>query len=379
MHIGIDLRSLEQTEQTGVGVFTRDLVETLATVLPKNSLVGFVNKGSKKLSTLPQFSSRLSTKLLNTSLLTTNHPHLDRLLEEKAQLDKPLDFFISPNSHFTSISPQTHHILVIHDIAFALFKDYYTLKQRLWHRLVNPAKQSSAQNTHLVVPSHNTKRDVVDYFNISPEKITVIYPGTPLTKTEPSSTEKIREKYNLPPRFILALGTNEPRKNTPALLQAYEQAAHKLPLPYALVIAGATGWKNTATERSISQSAVKKNIHMIGYVDETDKGALLREASLCIYPSFYEGFGFPALEAMQAGTPVIASNRSSLMEVTGASAYAINPHHPEEIAEGIFRLLTDTQLRNNLIAQGKTQADLFSWKKAGEEWAELFKRLQRKI
>jgi glycosyltransferase involved in cell wall biosynthesis len=310
---------------------------------------------------------------------TLQSTHLDKVLQKKAKLKQPLDFFISPNSHFTNISQNTRHILVVHDSAFTLFKDYYTRKQRLWHRLVHPQKQGAKPNTHIVVPSYNTKRDIVEHWGIAPEKITVIYPGTPLTKTAPSSAEKIREKYDLPPRFILALGTNEPRKNTLALLQAYEEVTRKLPLPYGLVIAGATGWKNTATERFIDRSTVKKNIRMIGYVSEADKGALLREASLCVYPSFYEGFGFPVLEAMQAGVPVITSNRSSLVEITGTSGYTINPHHPEEIAASIFTLLTNTHLRDSLVTEGKAAATLFSWKKAGEEWLHLLEKLKGKI
>lgn len=379
MYIGLDLRPLEQAEQTGVGVFTRDLAETLVNTLADHTLIGFANKGSKKLTTLPQFSSHLPTKLLNTSLLVTHRPQLDKLLQKKANLQQSLDFFISPNSHFTNISQNTRHILVIHDIAFTLFKEFYTAKQRLWHQLVNPQKQSSVPNTHLVVPSHNTKRDIVDYWGIAPEKITVIYPGTPLTKTKPATTENIRQKYALPSRFILSLGTNEPRKNTLALLQAYEKAVGKLPLPYALVIAGATGWKNKVVEYYVNQSPAKKNIHMIGYVNEEDKETLLRETSLCVYPSFYEGFGFPVLEAIQAGVPVITSNRSSLMEIVGSAGYTINPHHPEEITNGIVYLLTDTRLRDSLIAKGKTEAALFSWKKAGEEWLHLLEKLKGKI
>ena len=180
-------------------------------------------------------------------------------------------------------------------------------------------------------------------------------------------------KYNLPDNFILFLGTIEPRKNILGLIEAFEKSYSSLPLPYSLVIAGAPGWNNKKIYERAATSPLKERIKFIGYVESEDKPALYASASLFVYPSFYEGFGFPALEALASGVPVITTNRSSLPEITGPSAYLVNARYPGQLSEAITKLLTDQNLRERQIKNGLVQAEKFKWKKAAGEFLEVIK------
>lgn len=288
-----------------------------------------------------------------------------------------MDYFFSPNLHFTALTKETPHILMIHDLTFQLFKKYYTPRQRLKHRLVKLREQCQRAR-HIVVPSENTKRDIVDYYRIPETKITVLYPGISASYQRPAATVReeagvsdIRKKYSLPKRYLLFLGTIEPRKNILGLIEAFERAAARIPTDYSLVIAGAAGWKNAAVRKRLRQSGVKKRLQFIGYIDPIDKPSLYRGAGLFVYPSFYEGFGFPVLEALASGVPTITSNRSSLPEITGSAGYLINPHRSDEIAQGIVHLLTNGTAREHAIKKGLAEAARFSWDSTVKKWLAL--------
>lgn len=321
--------------------------------------------------------TRWPHKLLNVLTALTGAPKLDRLVAN--QTGVRLDCFFSPNLHFTALTKNIPHILMVHDLTFHLFKNYYTPRQRLWHRLVAPKTQCQKAKI-IIVPSANTKRDIVEYYQIDQKKITVLSPGLnsqfKIMNNEQLTTNKTKIKYSLPDNYILFLGTIEPRKNILGLITAFEQfttTTYQLQaITYSLVIAGAPGWKNHAILKRIHRSPVKDKIKLIGYVDPADKPALYRGASLFIYPSFYEGFGFPALEAMAAGVPVITSNRSSLPEVTSSAAYLINPHRPDEIAEGMKYLLNNQTAREQAIKKGLERAKTFSWERTAKDALTLF-------
>lgn len=313
--------------------------------------------------------ARWPHKLLSASIALSGAPELDRLVEKRAGVR--LDWFFSPNLHFTALSGNVRHILMVHDLTFHLFKNYFTPRQRLWHRLVNPKKQCQTAG-RVIAPSENTKRDLVDHYQIPAEKITVLYPGLSSSFDMQHSSSDTQRKYSLPENYILFLGAIEPRKNIPAIIQAFEESCPSLPASYSLVIAGAPASASRRILARIKASPRLGQIRLIGYVDHRDKPALYRGASLFVYPSFYEGFGFPALEAMAAGVPVIASNRSSLPEVTGAAAFLVNPHRPDEIAEGIRRLLTDAAARAAAIKSGRERAARFSWEKTAQDALALF-------
>ena len=196
---------------------------------------------------------------------------------------------------------------------------------------------------------------------------------------------KIKKKYNLPDNFILFLGTIEPRKNIIGLIEAFEIFNIQYPISNtSLVIAGAPGWSNKKVYERAASSPLRDKIKFLGFIKPEEKPALYAAASLFVYPSFYEGFGFPVLEALASGTPVITSNRSSLPEISQSAAYLVNPNKPHEIAEGIRYLLNHNHNPRNpleicvICAQtknGRVQAEKFSWNQTAQEWLRLIKKL----
>jgi glycosyltransferase involved in cell wall biosynthesis len=266
--------------------------------------------------------------------------------------------------------------LTIHDLSFDFFPEFSTRKQFFWHKAIRPKKQCERADI-IITPSGNTKRDIVDYYQIDPDKIKVIYPGVKRNADDGQRTavDGIRKKYNLPDKYILFLGTIEPRKNIIGLIEAFEFFRTKYPAVDHLVIAGAPGWKNEEIYARAKNSTLADKIHFINFVAPEDKSALYASADLFVYPSLYEGFGFPVLEAMSLGVPVITSNRSSLSEVAGSAAYLIDPTRPEQLALAMNELLNNNNLRDRHIQKGLEQVNRYSWEKAGLEWLNTLKLL----
>jgi len=374
MRIGIDIRSLQGPYRTGIGTYTAELLNALFKIDLTNEYFLFGNSVGQPIKiTWSQPNVHLiythyPNKILNAGLCVFNQPKLDTLLAKSAKI-KNLDYFFSPHLNFTALSPTTKHIITIHDLTFALFPEFLTYRQQLWHHLVWPKKQCE-QATLILTPSENTKRDLITYYKIPESKIKVLYPGITIPPSEGGSRGVLANSSlsHLPEKYILFLGTIEPRKNILALIEAYEMAHTKLTNPISLVIAGAPGWKSKSIFNHINRSPLRKQIHVINYVAPEDKYELYHSASLFVYPSIYEGFGFPVLEAIQAGVPVITTNRSSLPEITDGATYLVNPHRPDELAEGIERILSSPILHNHYSIAGLRQVQKYNWEKTAREW-----------
>jgi glycosyltransferase involved in cell wall biosynthesis len=219
-----------------------------------------------------------------------------------------------------------------------------------------------------------------------PEKVSVIYSGldaapAALATTDAASQEFLN-KHKLNGRFILHLGNIEPRKNIAGLIAAFDilraedEAGEKRFSDLRLALAGASGWKNRAVYRAWQKSPYRDSIKFLGYVSAAEKEILLRQAAVFAYPSFYEGFGFPPLEAMARGVPVVCSNVSSLPEVAGRAALMVNPYRPAEIRTALELVLTDERLRARMTKAGYEQAARFSWDKTAAEYLALFKSIR---
>jgi len=363
MKISVDIRCLQKQPLTGVGVYTKNLLDAIFEIDKINEYFLFTNSAQEiKINEWHQpnvhlIKTRYPNKLLNF-LLQTKIIKLDKLTNQN------LDYWFSPNLNFTNLSKKINHILTIHDLSFEFYPEFYTFKQRWWHKILNPKKQ--CQKTHLILcPSQHTAQDVANLYQIDENKIKVIYPGItkPILKNNPP--------HNLSAKYVLFLGTIEPRKNILGLVEAWEKISPLLPTPYTLIIAGATGWKNNKIEKIIN--AHQNNITLVKDIAEEEKYELLNNASLFVFPSFYEGFGFPILEAMNLGVPVITSNRSSLPEIALNSAYLINPNKPTEIALAIKKIITDEELKNRLITAGYKTPEKYNWQNSAKQFLELLK------
>jgi glycosyltransferase involved in cell wall biosynthesis len=371
MNIGIDIRPLLSPIRTGVGEYTYELLNTIFQIDRQNQYFLFYNSYKDLEKYLPTWKyenvyfikKNWPNKLFNFCQKFIKWPKIDTFTPQK------LDYFFSPNLNFTALSKKTKHILTVHDLSFELFPEYFSFKQKLWHYLVSPKKQCHCADI-ILTPSANTKRDLINFYKLPENKIKIIYPGLSSVFNEP---QKQTKNLQLPDNYILFLGALEPRKNVLGVISAFEQIFNYLPLPYSLVIAGAPGWKNKDIFEKIEKSPLKQKITFIGYVKNEDKPELYRRAAVFVYPSFYEGFGFPVLEAMQSGLPVITSNRSSLPEIVNDSAWLTEPNKPAQIAEGLSEILNNPTIKEVLIQKSIKQATHFTWNKAAREFLEILK------
>lgn len=374
MNVGIDIRPLMSPTRSGVGEYTYELLNAIFAIDKTNQYFLFYNSAKDVSEYIPKWSQdnihyehkNWPNKIFNACTKLFNFPKIDK---------NNLDYFFSTNFNFASLSKKTKYVLTVHDLSFEFFPQFYSFKQRLWHWAINPKKQCKKANV-ILTPSENTKRDIINLYKIPAEKIKVIYPGVVLPfpirgGTEDEAYLQIKQKYNLPTKFILFLGTIEPRKNIIGLIEAFEQSYSQLTTSYSLIIAGHKGWNDKKIYQKFESSAHKDKIKFIGSIDQKDKSALYSLASLFVYPSFYEGFGFPMVEAMACGAPVITSNRSSLPEVAGQAAYLVNPNRPSELARAIVEMLKDEKLKAYFKALGLEQAKKFIWEKAARELLEV--------
>lgn len=248
-------------------------------------------------------------------------------------------------------------VVTVHDLGFRYFPQAHPLRQRAYLDLTT--RTSAARASVVLADSQATAADLVRFYGTPAAKIHTVYPGVGAPVM--GDGQAIRHKYGLPTRYFLFIGTLQPRKNIARLVAAYQQwrAAHPDD-PAALVLAGGKGWLyDPAWAEGVP------GVHLTGYIDETDKGALYGGALGLVFPSLYEGFGFPVIEAMFSGTPVIASTTSSLPELVGEAGLLVDPQSVEAIAAAMGRLTDEPGLREHLITQGRTRSRLFSWDEAG--------------
>jgi glycosyltransferase involved in cell wall biosynthesis len=382
MRIGIDLRCLAEGKRTGVDEYTRKTLVWLFENNQEDEFFLFFNAWKKE---VPDFAwatryphvsvkvFRFPNKLLNLSLWYLRYPHLDTLLGG-------VEVYFVPNINFVAVSRGTRLVVTAHDLSFEYFPEAFSWKQRFWHYMID-FRGLLRRADAIVAVSHSTKADLEAVYNISPEKITVVHSGIdrefyPQSRNS-TETVAVKEKYALPYTFILSLGTFEPRKNTLATLRAFE-AFHavfpRVARDTHLVLAGAYGWKSEELRQAVIHSPVRKYIHPIGYVAPEDKAALYTLASVFVYPSFYEGFGFPPLEALACGTPVITSHSSSLPEVVGDAALLIDPYRPDQITEGLAALLSNSEYRSIYVEKGKVQAARFHWNQTAKQTSCVLKQ-----
>jgi alpha-1,3-rhamnosyl/mannosyltransferase len=209
----------------------------------------------------------------------------------------------------------------------------------------------------LIAVSASTKSDAVRVLGLRPEKIAVIHSGiaAPFFEASGEAMDAVRARYGLKRPFVLFVGTIEPRKNIDMLLDAYKALPASLREEFELVVAGPMGWAPAETAARV------RSVRYLGYIPEPDIAPLTAAATVFAYPSLYEGFGFPVAQAMAAGTPVIASNVSSLPEITGDAAVLIDPRSLAELRDGLSRLLLAPTLRTELAARGRERARAFRW------------------
>lgn len=264
-------------------------------------------------------------------------------------------------------------VITIHDLTTHLFPQFHTRLNRLYLRWALPvmARRASA----ILADSYATQRDISTFLGVATEKISVVHLGVDLERFSPQSTanrQAALAHIGVNPPYVLAVGTLEPRKNLETLLQAYAILPSSAP---QLVLVGRDGWGDNPLSKAVEQLGLRERVHLTGYVTDEFLPSLYSGAELFVYPSLYEGFGLPVLEAMACGVPVITSNVSSLPEVASDAALLVDPQRADQIAAAIQTVLESADQRHTLREAGLLRASTFSWQACARKTVAVYRRV----
>lgn len=366
MRIGIDAR-LVFYHQAGIGQYILRLTQALANIDRENNYILFK---SRKDSTPIVNQTNFKTE----KLWTPSHHRFERLALSMELSVFRLDVLHSPDF----IPPQYARfptVITVHDLAFLLYPRFLTHDSAQYYGQVDLAAK---QAKHIIAVSESTKRDTVRLLGVPESKISVIYEAahplfTPVTNEQ--TLDRVRTKYNLINDFILFVGTIEPRKNLPNLLRAFKRLRDNYKSQAVLAIAGNRGWLADEVDTVLDELKLGDAVRFLGGVPNEELVYLYNAAKVFVFPSIYEGFGLPPLEAMACGTPVIVSKVSSLPEVVGDAALLINPEDVEELTVNMWRVLSDNNLRAEMRAKGLKRAAKFSWERAARETLKVYDKV----
>lgn len=263
----------------------------------------------------------------------------------------------------------------IHDLSFEHLPE--TFKWRSHTQMKITIRRTARNAAHIVTCSEYSRRDIIDTYKIAPEKVTTI----PLAAadwfhpvTDEVALASVRKKYELPGDFILGVGSVQPRKNLVRLIEAYSMLSDTSDLP-PLILVGRKAWLFEDSLKAAIEHGVEDKVRFTDFVPDEDLPALYTLSTCFVYPSFFEGFGIPPLEAMQCGSPVITGNRTSLPEVVGDAGILVDPFDVTSIADAMDRVLKGTDLRADLRRKGFERAKLFSWERAARETLDIFEKV----
>jgi glycosyltransferase involved in cell wall biosynthesis len=278
----------------------------------------------------------------------------------------PPDVLFVP-AHVMPLACPVPSVVTVHDLGYLLYPEAHRPFDR-WY-LGWTTRRHARLAACVIADSEATRADLIRHYQTDPERIVTVYPGRDESLTRVDAPEAIsaaKTRYAIDGDYLLYLGTLQPRKNLVRLVEAF---AHLQPLTPGLhlVLAGKKGWLYDDLFARAEALGLRDCVLFIGYLADDDKAPLLSGARALVYPSLYEGFGFPVLEAMACGTPVLTSNVSSLPEVVGDAALLVDPLDVDVIAEGMSRLITDDELRVTLVEKGYAQVRKFSWAHAARE------------
>ena len=348
MQLLIDARLMSQGEGTGVEVYAKNVISGLISAHPDTPPTLFYN--AWRTASLPPPWTASGARVVNWQIPNKIYdlwqPAIDRHI--------PADIVYSPHINYLRVD-HAPHVMTIHDLSFIHYPQFFPLKYRLWHarqRVLEQARSAAA----IIANSAYTKEDIVSTLGIDPGKVHVAWPGIDTPALDPATMERLppRKQELLRAPYVLVLSTLEPRKNIPAALSAFARLRRDPRFAELnLIVAGGKRWRFAP--------APQDGVIWWGGVSQAEKALLYTEAQALLFPSFFEGFGFPPLEAQSYGCPVIASDRSSLPEILGASALLVDPWHADRFADALEAVLTDTALRNELIADGFANTHRFDW------------------
>lgn len=378
MRIGIDCRTIlnpSRGEQAGIGHYTYYLVKSLLKLDHKNEYVLFFDsrmerekaqefeQGNVKVKFFPFSQYRRFLPVGYTHLLITGF-----LMRER------LDLFHAPATSLP-LTYRGRSVVTVHDLAIYKHPRLFPRGQFLSTKLVVPRSIRRAKK--IIAVSEATKKDVRQLFRIADKRIKVVYEGFVRERIGRGVVD-VRERYGLKRPYISFVGTIEPRKNLVNLIKGFASVANLPGMKKVdLVLAGAPGWKYGDVIRTIKDAKLGDRLRYLGYLPHQDKLQLIEQSSAFAFPSVYEGFGLPVLEAMSLGVPVVTSRVSALPEVAGTAAVFVHPGKFREIGQALTKVIGNKRLREKLIEEGKRRSAMFTWDATARETLRVYQEVQQ--
>jgi glycosyltransferase involved in cell wall biosynthesis len=373
MRIGIDATALPP-QPVGAGNYIIQLIRALASLKVNDEFVIFAQQRGQALISLPENDS------FEWTILEDRNP-VSRLIWEQTlfpQLIKRSGVDLLHSMHYTRpVRLPCASVVTFHDMTFFLYPELHTRAKRLFFPLA--IRASARQADALTAVSESTRQDAIRILGISPEKIAATQLGVdPAFRpiNDAGFKRVIAEKYDLPERFILYVGLLEPRKNLPMLIRAYKRLIDGGE-NFKLVLVGRYGWRYEELLRQINNLDLEGMVHFTGYVSQEDLPLVYNLSSLFVYPTLYEGFGLPALEAMACGVPVITTDVSSLPEIVGEAGILVPVNNVEALYGAMIAVLGDEDLRRKMINKGIQRAAKFTWEQTAKLTFQVYQQVMR--
>lgn len=384
MRIGIDYTAAVR-QRAGIGRYTRNLIRALATLDAENRYELFVaGRYGRRGDGLGAWPLNFRVRSVPVSDRWTT------ILWQRLRLPVPiqlltggLDLFHSPDFVLPFVG-QTPAILTVHDLSFLRVPHCFV--PGFCEYLKTSVERAVRRSRWILADSESTQRDLVELLGVDPACVSVVYPGVEerfRRVVDPLLLDEVRRRYALPAEFILGLGTLQPRKNMTGLVEGFARvlAARGADPGFQdlhLVLTGDKGWMYEDIYRAVRDGGLEQRVRFTGFVADADLPALYTLATAFAFPSWYEGFGLPVLEAMACGTPVVASDTSSLPEVVGHAGLLVSPANADDLPEALARIVDDASLRGRLGEEGAVRARQFKWETAAAQTLHLYGKLAPK-
>ncbi len=353
MVIGIDASRAFLQTRTGIEEYSYQVIKNLRGKLENHQVVLYLRKEQMIDFGLPE----------NWRIKSINWPYFWTQIGISLEMIlHPVDVLFVPSHVIPFIHPKKT-IVTVHGLEYEVMPEAYSAWERLYMRL--SIKKSCRWAARIITVSENTKKDLMRIYAVPVDKIEVIYEGVDDKFQIKSKIKILNDKY------ILFIGRLEERKNITGIVRAFEILKERYEISHKLVLAGKFGYGGEIICQEIKVGDSAGDISCVGFVSEEEKRALLKNAEVFLFPSFYEGFGLPVLEAQMAGVPVVTSNVSSLPEVGGEAAVYCDPAEPVSIAEAVYSVISDPVRKKELIEKGRENVKRFSWDKCAEEIVEV--------
>ena len=372
MHIGIDAHALGQ-RQAGNETYIGNLIKSLAEVDGDNRYTLYLAQAEAAASWRAGFCQRFPNFTVRLLPPPTPLVRVPVALEFELRL-RPVDIL---HVQFTApLFCPVPVLATIHDLAFEHMPETFTRRGSL--QLKFTVRWTARRAARIATVSEYSRQDLLKTYKLPPEKVVVTHNGIGSNfSPEPASAvegQNLRQRFEIERDFILVVGSLQPRKNLVRLIRAYSELRKRLPdFKYQLVIVGRKLWLANEVFAEVNKQEWGRDVIVTGYVADEDLPAFYRSASAFVYPSLFEGFGIPPLEAMACGTPVVTSNTSSLPEVAGDAALLIDPYDEQELANALLRIVKDEPLRARLRERGLAQSKKFTWRNAAEKTLQLYR------